>query len=198
MTPPERSDPWFDALYRSAEDDLDQIPWAHLEARPIVVQWLDADPPAPGATALVIATGLGDDAEELARRGARTSAFDLSPKAIEIARRRFPDSTVDYRVADLFDLPPEWHEAFDIVVEVQTIMSIPPEHHAAAIKAITDTVAPNGRLLVRTAVRNEHDPAPQRPWPLAPSELRHFAENGMTERSRAIDGVFAHLEYRRG
>jgi 2-polyprenyl-3-methyl-5-hydroxy-6-metoxy-1,4-benzoquinol methylase len=196
--PPERSDPWFDALYRSAEDDLDRIPWAHLAPRPVVVEWLDADPPEPGTSGLVIATGLGDDAEELARRGVRTTAFDLSAKAIEIARRRFPDSTVDYRVADLFDLPPEWHEAFDIVIEVQTIMSIPPEHHEAAIAAITDTVAPEGRLLVRTAIRNEHDPAPQRPWPLAPSELRHFAEHGMTERSRTLDGAFAHIVYERG
>jgi 2-polyprenyl-3-methyl-5-hydroxy-6-metoxy-1,4-benzoquinol methylase len=195
---PERSDPWFDELYRSAEDDLERIPWAHLAPRPIVVEWLDRDPPAPGTPALVIAVGLGDDAEELARRGCAVSAFDLSPKAIEIARRRFPASRVDYRVADLFDLPGEWQRAFEIVVEVQTIMSIPPEHHEAAIAAVTDTVAPGGRLLVRTAVREEHDPAPQRPWPLAPSELRHFAEHGITERSRSTDGGFAHLEYRRG
>lgn len=196
--PRERSDPWFDALYASAEDDLERIPWAQLEPRPVVVEWLDREPPRPGATALVIATGLGDDAEELARRGATVSAFDLSPKAIEIARRRFPGSTVDYRVADLFDLPPEWQEAFEIVVEVQTIMSIPPEHHAAAIEAVAATVAPGGRLLVRTAVRGEHEPATGRPWALAPSELEHFAQLGMVERSRAVEGVFAHLEYRRG
>jgi 2-polyprenyl-3-methyl-5-hydroxy-6-metoxy-1,4-benzoquinol methylase len=198
VAPYERSDPWFDELYTSAEDDLERIPWAHLEPRPIVVEWLDREPPRPGAKALVIAAGLGDDAEELARRGAAVSAFDLSAKAIEIARRRFPDSTVDYRVADVFELPPEWHRAFEIVVEVQTIMSIPPEHHEAAIEAIADTVAPGGRLLVRTAIRAEHEPARQRPWPLAPSELRHFVEQGMTERSRSIEGEFAHIEYRRG
>jgi 2-polyprenyl-3-methyl-5-hydroxy-6-metoxy-1,4-benzoquinol methylase len=194
---PERSDPWFDELYRSAEHDLERIPWAHLRPRPVVVEWLDRDPPAPGTTALVIAAGLGDDAEELARRGCAVTAFDLSPKAIEIARRRFPGSKVDYRVADLFELPPEWRHAFEIVVEVQTIMSIPPEHHRTAIEAVAGTVAPGGRLLVRTAVRPEHGPAPQRPWPLAPSELRHFEELGMTERSHTMDGTFAHIEYRR-
>jgi 2-polyprenyl-3-methyl-5-hydroxy-6-metoxy-1,4-benzoquinol methylase len=195
---PERSDPWFDQLYTSAEDDLERIPWAHQRPRPVVVEWLDREPPRPGATALVIASGLGDDAEELARRGAAVSAFDLSPKAIEIARRRFPDSSVDYRVADLFELPPEWHEAFEIVVEVQTIMSIPPEHHEEAIAAVAGTVAPGGRLLVRTAVRGEHEPTSGRPWALTPSELRHFEAMGMSERSRALDGVFAHIEYRRG
>jgi 2-polyprenyl-3-methyl-5-hydroxy-6-metoxy-1,4-benzoquinol methylase len=193
-----RSDPWFDTLYRAAEDDLERIPWAHLGPRPVLVEWLDRNPPEPGTRALVIAAGLGDDAEELARRGCDTSAFDLSPKAIEIARRRFPGSKVDYRVADLFELPAEWQEAFGIVVEIQTIMSIPPEHHEAAIAAVVSTVARDGRLLVRTAIRREDEPAPRRPWPLAPSEIRLFETHGMTELAREIEGEFAHISYLRG
>ena len=170
----ERSDPWFEELYAGVGDDLERIPWAHLAPRPALVEWLDEHPPAPGTRALVIASGLGDDAEELALRGCEVDAFDLSPTAIATARRRFPESTVAYRVADLFELPAEWHRAFALVVEVQTIMSIPPEDHEAAIAAVTDTVAPDGRLLVRTATRREGEPAPRRPWPLAPSELRWF------------------------
>ena len=108
-----------------------------------------------------------------------------------IAERRGGDGSAS-------QLPPEWREAFEIVVEVQTIMSISPEHHAEAIAAVAGTVAPGGRLLVRTAVRGEDEPAAGRPWALAPSELRHFEALGMSERSRAIDGVFAHIEYRRG
>src|SRR3954452_19166050 len=161
----ERSDPWFDELYTSAEDDLERIPWAHLAPRPVLVRWLDRSAPAAaGTTALVIAVGLGDDAEELSRCGYTVTAFDLSPKAIEIARRRFPDTTVDYRVEDLFALPAEWHRAFDVVVEIQTIMSIPPEHQKQATRAVTDTVVPDGPLLVRTALRRENDPATRRPW----------------------------------
>ena len=195
---PDRSDPWFEALYAGAGEDFEQIPWANLAPRPALVEWLDRNPPARATKALVIACGLGDDAEELARRGCDVDAFDLSSTAIETARRRFPDSTVRYRVADLFELPAEWRRRFEIVVEVQTIMSIPPEHHAEAIAAVAGTVAPGGRLLVRTAVRGEDEPAAGRPWALAPSELRHFEALGMSERSRAIDGVFAHIEYRRG
>jgi SAM-dependent methyltransferase len=193
----ERSDPWFDELYRSAEDDLDRIPWAHLKPRPALVAWLDANPPQPGTTALVIASGLGDDAEELARRGCAVTAFDLSPKAIEIARRRFPDSTVDYLVADLFELPGEWTGRFGIVVEVQTVQSVPPDSHREAIRAITRTVAPGGRLLVRAATRAEDEPAPSRPWPLAPSELAWFEADGLEMVTRCRDGVFAHIEYAR-
>jgi SAM-dependent methyltransferase len=192
-----RSDPWFDALYRAAEDDLERIPWAHLEPRPALIKWLDEHPPERGTTALVIASGLGDDAEELAKRGCAVTAFDLSPKAIEIAKQRFPDTTVDYRVADLFELPDEWTGRFGIVVEVQTVQSVPPDSHREAIRAITRTVAPGGRLLVRAATRAEDEPAASRPWPLAPSELARFEAEGFTQITTCDEGVFAHIEYAR-
>ena len=47
-------------------------------------------PAAPGRTALIVACGLGDDAEEVSRRGYRVTAFDLVPAAIEHCRERFP------------------------------------------------------------------------------------------------------------
>jgi SAM-dependent methyltransferase len=193
---PDRSDPWFEAFYAGAGEDYERIPWAHLAPRPALVGWLDRNPPAPATPALVIACGLGDDAEELARRGCDVDAFDLSSTAIEAAQRRFPDSTVRYRVADLFELPAEWRGRFEIVVEVQTIMSIPPEWHEAAIAAVADTVAPGGHLLVRTAMRREDAPANTRPWPLEPSELRAFEEGGLRELSRCDEGIFAHVDYR--
>jgi SAM-dependent methyltransferase len=193
----ERADDFFEELYAEAGEDFERIPWAHGAPRPALVHWLDAHPPEPGTTALVIACGLGDDAEELAARGCKVSAFDLSPTAIATAKERFPSSSVDYRVADLFELPSEWRGAFEIVVEVQTIQSIPPEHHQAAIRAVTDTVARGGRLLVRAAMRGEDEPAPRRPWPLTPSELRAFEREGFTPLERCDEGVFAHIDYER-
>ena len=105
---------FFESFYASASDDLSQIPWARLSPRPLLVRWLDAEPPAEGTPALVVACGLGDDAEELARRGCVVVAFDVSPTAIDVARRRFPHSRVSYRVADLFDLPLDWRERFQV------------------------------------------------------------------------------------
>jgi 2-polyprenyl-3-methyl-5-hydroxy-6-metoxy-1,4-benzoquinol methylase len=195
---PDRSDPWFEALYAGAGEDFEQIPWANLAPRPALVEWLDHNPPAPATKTLVIACGLGDDAEELARRGCDVDAFDLSSTAIATARRRFPDSTVRYRVADLFELPAEWRRRFEIVVEVQTIMSLPPEWHETAIAAVADTVAAGGHLWVRTAMRGEDELANTRPWPLTPSELRAFEEHGLEELSRCRDGIFAHIDYRNG
>jgi SAM-dependent methyltransferase len=193
---PERSDRWFEELYATAGEDFERIPWANLAPRPGLVAWLDRHPPAPRTTALVVACGLGDDAEELARRGCDVEAFDLSPTAIETARRRFPDSAVAYRVADLFELPDAWRRRFEIVVEVQTIQSLPPEWHREAVAVVAGCVAPGGRLLVRAAVRGEDEPAHTRPWPLKPSELRWFEAEGLEEVSRCSAGVFVEVDWR--
>jgi SAM-dependent methyltransferase len=199
VAPDERSDPWFEQVYARAADDPERIPWARLAPRPELITWLDNHPPAPGTPALVIACGLGDDAEELARRGCAVDAFDLSPSAISAAQRRFPTSTVHYRVADLFDLPADWAGRFTIVVESLTVQSLPPDAHQQAIAAITRCVGTGGHLLVRTAVRADDEPAHTRPWPLRHAELDWFTAEGLLEvaRCQSTDGVMLHLDYLR-
>ncbi len=199
MSTGDRTAEFFESFYAGAGDDYAQIPWARLSPSPALVDWLDAEPPAVGAPALVVACGLGDDAEELARRGCVVDAFDVSPTAIDGARGRFPDSRVAYRVADLFALPPVWRDRFDLLVEVQTIQSLPPDAHRAAVAAIAACLAPGGRMFVRSAVRGEDEPAPARPWPLKRSELRWFEDEGLELSARLgpDDDPFVHLEYRR-
>ena len=190
---------FFESLYAGAVDDYSRIPWARLSPRPVLLGWLDAEPPAAGTVALVVACGLGDDAEELARRGCVVVAFDVSPTAIDLARRRFPNSSVTYLVADLFDLPSSWRERFELIVEVQTIQSLPPSEHRAAVAAIATCLAPGGRMFLRTAVRREGEPALSRPWPLTLSELSWFEDEGLelTARLAPDDHELTHLEYRR-
>jgi hypothetical protein len=186
----------FDEIYRAVGDDLEQVPWANLTPRPELVGWLDdnASLSAAGdARALVIACGLGDDAEELAGRGFSVVAFDFSPTAIELCHRRFPDSEVSYAVANLLSLPTSWTRAFDVVVEVNTVQSLPPDDHAAGIAAIAETVAEGGELFVRCTGRLDDEPTHRRPWPLSRRELAGFAAGGLVEtsfvESRTASGV---------
>ena len=179
---PTRGEPAFEEIYSRAGDDLASIPWASLAPNPALQEWLATQPAAKdGARALVIACGLGDDAEELARRGYRVNAFDISPTAIEQCRTRFPASAVDYLVADLFDLPDAWTGSFDVVVEIRTLQSLPPELRGRAARAIANTIAPGGLLFVRTVKRNPDEPLTSRPWPLTRDELKPFVEAGLTE-----------------
>lgn len=172
----------FEQLYQSVGDDLTNVPWANLRGNPCLVAWLDEHPAPPGQRALVVACGLGDDAEELNRRGYDVTAFDASPTAIGWARKRFPDSGIDFEVADLFDLPPDWRERFDLVVEINTIQALPPPRHRATMATIAGLVAPGGRLVVITFGRDEQDAAEQGPpYPLSRSELAAFAGEGLRE-----------------
>jgi SAM-dependent methyltransferase len=125
---------------------------------------------SPGTgRALVVGCGLGDDAELLARLGYAVVAFDYSPTAIGRARERFPESQVDYVVADLLDPPAEWSRAFDLVVEVFTVQSLPPDVRATAIANIAGFTA--GRLLV---VATKGEPIDGPPWPLTREQIESF------------------------
>lgn len=168
-------------MYARAGRDLASLPWATLTPDAFLVEWLDSESaPAPGR-ALVVGCGLGDDAEELARRGHRVTAFDVSPTAIARCRERFPGSTVDYRVADVLDLPSAWSAAFDLVVEIRTIQSLEPVDRDAAIAAIAALPAPGGVLFLRCFGRDEGDPIGARPWPLSRGDLAGLAGAGLRE-----------------
>jgi SAM-dependent methyltransferase len=183
----------FEEMYAAAGDDLAAVPWANLRPFPLLVEWLDGEKVAVGATALVIGCGYGDDAEELARRGFAVNAFDFSPTAIGRARERFPESAVDYRVADLFDLPAEWSGRFDLVVEIRTLQSLPIAERRAGAAAIAATVAPGGRLWLFALGRESHVPGETRPWPVVSDELAELERAGLTWESRREDLLDADL-----
>lgn len=117
---------FFDAVYETAGNDTAGVPWADLKPKDRLASWL-AGNPGEGRRAVDVGCGLGDNAEAIAAVGWATTAFDLSPRAVDWARQRFPESSVDYRAGDLTDLPPQWAGAFDLVHECYTIQSVPGE-----------------------------------------------------------------------
>ncbi|ADZ70815.1 class I SAM-dependent methyltransferase [Polymorphum gilvum] len=169
---------WFQAVYDSAGDDPAAVPWADLAPKDVLVDWLVRHP-GEGRRALDIGCGLGDNAEAIAAAGYRTSAFDLAPGAIEWARKRFPDSPVDYRVGDLFALPTDWVGNFGLVHECYTIQALDDPLRSQAFAAIAALLAPGGTLLVITRTRAEGCAADGPPWPLMPSELVRFEALGL-------------------
>ena len=170
---------WFERLYAAAETGAAEVPWDRGGPNPFLEQWVrERARDGAGRRALVIGTALGDDAELLAARGFAVTAFDVAPTAIEAARRRFPHSSVDYRVADLLDLPPEWRGAFDLVAECITVQALPVTWRERAIDAIASTVAPGGTLFVVSGIHDGDGPRDGPPWPLTREELDRF-EHGL-------------------
>jgi 2-polyprenyl-3-methyl-5-hydroxy-6-metoxy-1,4-benzoquinol methylase len=179
---PQNPTGWFEPLYADAKGDSAQVPWAKNQPHPYLQQWLSINSaPAAGKLALVIGCGLGDDAELLASIGYQVTAFDISPTAIAWCHQRFPDSTVNYLVADLFDLDPQWQDKYDFIFECKTIQALPLNVRSQVIPKIAVLVAPQGTLLVIARHRDPDTIPDGPPWALSDVELSQFTELGLTE-----------------
>jgi hypothetical protein len=171
---------WFDRLYLAANEGRAAVPWDRGGPHPLLPAWVDAmQTRGEGRRALVVGSGLGDDAELLASVGFATTAFDISPTAVATAQSRYPDTAVAYVVRSLFDLPAEWLGGFDFVFESQTVQSMPESMRADATAAVRSTVAAGGRLLVIAAAREDDEPADGPPWPLTRGQIDAFADDGL-------------------
>jgi 2-polyprenyl-3-methyl-5-hydroxy-6-metoxy-1,4-benzoquinol methylase len=173
---------WFEELYSSANGDTSAIPWSDGVPNPWMVPWFEkTDTRGEGKSAVVIGCGLGEDAEELARRGYNVTAFDLSPTAIEWCKKLYPDSKVTYLPADLFSLPKELTKGFDFIYECYTIQALPRSMRSKTIEAVASLLKPNGEMLLiaRGSDGEREDDGP--PWPLKEEELLHFSKLGVKE-----------------
>jgi SAM-dependent methyltransferase len=170
---------WFEQLYSAASEGAAVVPWDRGAAHPLLAEWVaESQPSGADKTALIVGAGTGWDAELIADLGYDTTAFDISPSAIEAARRNHPDSKAHYVTADLLDPPAAWHRGFDLVVEIYTVQALPIDLQPAATKQIGEQVAPGGTLLVIAVARPDNQPAESiegPPWPLTRAAITSFA-----------------------
>lgn len=182
---------WFEALYAEADGDNSVIPWADLEPNRFFRSWAESvDLKGDGRTALVVGCGLGDDAKYLHDRGFKVAAFDISPTAIEWAKRLYGELDIKFEVRDLFDTPKTWRftqsgEAhtggFDFVLEIYTIQPLPIEMRDQVVDSIADLVAENGTLVVVTRGREDEEEPDELPWPMSRRELARFEQSGLMQ-----------------
>lgn len=166
---------WFDSIYSSAKGDYTNVFWADLEPNPYLVEWLKQHiVKKRDKTACVIGCGVGDDAQILSEFGFNVTAFDIAPSAIELCKNRYPNTNVNYLVADLFDYPNEWFENFDVVYECNTIQVLPNVYRKKARAAMSTLIAKDGYILVSCRSREEGTMEDIIPLPLSQSEMDEF------------------------
>ena len=172
---------WFEELWSAAARDEVDMPWDRSAPYPPVLAHVDRAGDGSGRGAVVVGAGLGADAELLASRGYRTVAFDLAPSAVELARSRHPDTAVDYRVADLLDLPPDLVGTFDLVIDVFTVQALPRSLREGAVAGIRALLAPGGDLLAVQFVHEDdasEDDGP--PWLVTRAEMESLADGDVS------------------
>ncbi len=180
---------WFEQLYADADAGRTDVPWDRGTPNRLLAEWASTRQAGPGSAdtadshtgqarrAVVVGCGLGADAEFVAGLGYDTTAFDISATAVRSARRRFPDTTVEYAVADLLHPPDAWRRAFDLVVESITVQSMPVHVRRQAIGGVAELVAPGGTLLVIARSRDAADePDDGPPWLLTRADIDTFTD----------------------
>jgi SAM-dependent methyltransferase len=172
---------WFDQLYAAGAAGEVSMPWDRDEPHPLLREWAVREGVrGEGRRGVVVGCGLGGDAECLADLGFDTVGFDIAPTAVRVAQERHPGSRVDYRVADLLDLPAEWEHAFDQVVEIFTLQALPDPPRADAIRSVNRLVKPGGTLLmVAFRATEDDDPLHGPPFSLTRETIDSLSFDGL-------------------
>ncbi|HJM50030.1 MAG TPA: class I SAM-dependent methyltransferase [Alphaproteobacteria bacterium] len=174
---------FFEPMYAASSTEGEGLPWAHMQANGQLAEWLRDQPPGSGRPALVTGCGLGDDAEEIARRGWEVMAFDVAESAIRLCLERFPQSSVDYRIADLFRPPDDWRGAFALVFDNRTVQSLPYELQPRAMAAVAGLVAPGGTLVVVTEIVGPEHLSQGPPYRMLAESLVAYEAAGLARQS---------------
>jgi SAM-dependent methyltransferase len=102
----------------------------------------------PRSRILVLGAGRGQDAALMAQMGNIVTAVDFSKQALQKARASFSGLTqIEWVEHNIFSLPTEFHQNFDIVLEHTCFSAIDPEEREDLVKMWRKCLAPGGRLL---------------------------------------------------
>ena len=170
---------WFEELYCSSQRDRRMIPWDWMEPHPFLVEWIEENKHT--GRALVVGSGLGEDAAFLYEKGWKVTAFDVSESAVEWASQLHKGKEIDWSVGDLVQPEERWKGAFDLVLEVHILQAIPEEIRKSAYRNLSPLLDRHGLLMRIGRLANgleEENDAP--PWPLSRDFIHQIGE-GLSE-----------------
>lgn len=171
MTQGPRGFPSWDELYRN--DTIEKLPWFFAELDRDLAKALDDRGVRAGARVLDQGTGPGTQARELAKRGYVVTATDLSPAAIDYAKRHAEGTTINFVVDDV--LATKLQGPFDAIFDRGCFHVLPPESRAAYAASMQRLLAPGGYLFLKTF--SHLQPGDQGPHRFRPDDIRAvFAE----------------------
>ena len=140
------SRPFYDLMYRRG------APW-ESGPRPELVDLVESGritPESTGPRALDVGCGSGADTIFLASRGFDALGVDLSPVAVDKARRAAAESgsSARFEVVDLLH-PPSWLTGpFDLLFDGGTLDDFPPSARPAAVEVLTRLARPGSVMVM--------------------------------------------------
>lgn len=146
-------------------------PWNKGKPSPPLVQYLERHPLT--GRVFVPGCGAGHDVALVASQGADVIGLDISPLAIDLAKKSHPElPTTTWLLGDLFALPADFAGTFDAVVEHTCFCAIPTSMRLAYRDAVHGVLKPGGLLVGVWFINPEHDEGYEGPpYPLPVPEL---------------------------
>ncbi len=136
-----------DAAYWQAIYDENDLGWDKGVPAPSFVSFLKEQPFGKGSRVLVPGCGLGHEVFFLARLGYEVTAVDFAQGAIEGLRSRMGDLPVSALQRDIFSLPEDHANSFDVVLEHTCFCAIPLEMRPGYAEVMQKLLKQDGRLV---------------------------------------------------
>ncbi|BCX82499.1 hypothetical protein MIT9_P2085 [Methylomarinovum caldicuralii] len=133
---------------RYQESPPERLPWYHPDLDPDVAEALERFG-IEGGRVLDLGTGPGTQAVALARRGFQVVATDVSPTAVEQARRLAEREGVEvtFLVDDI--LATRLEGPFDLILDRGVFHVFAPEAHGRYLAVVSRLLRPGGLLLLK-------------------------------------------------
>jgi SAM-dependent methyltransferase len=135
---------FYDAFVRGVQAAAFSEPNLRLVA---VAGLVDRFVPA-GARVLEVGCGIGVTTRHLVERGCRVVALDLSPVAVDVARRFAPDADILVHDACSDPGPMLAKGPFDCIVMADVVEHLPRDARPAALRALVSLLAPRGSIVL--------------------------------------------------
>lgn len=155
----------------------ENTPWDLGQAAPPFISMLySKEPPIPGRAA-VLGCGRGYDALIFAAHGFETIGFDFSTSAIEDAQLLADTvgSPAKFIQRDIFELPGEFENYFDYVIEHTCFCAIDPQKRFDYVDVANSILKPEGEMI---AVFFTHNRPGGPPYGLDPTEIKQYMHRG--------------------
>jgi SAM-dependent methyltransferase len=150
-----------------------QTGWDIGQPAPPFVDFMNGPHAAPPGRMIVLGSGSGNDALFFAEKGFEVLGIDFAPSAVEKATERSKKAGLSTRFEqrNIFELLPEYQEAFDYVLEYTCFCAIPVEQRPDYVQLVHGLLKPQGKII---AVFFTHGKAGGPPYDTNPRELRQL------------------------